>query len=77
MAKKPTIKQQGDQELLALVTKIQQKMNYNRTLDDLSIDQSSDNLIANKILRAKYNFLYREARERQAHSQSVASVVFR
>lgn len=68
MAKKISLKEQGDQALLSLLTKIQQKMIYDRSFDELVIDESEDNLIATKILHAKYNFLYRQVRLRRPKS---------
>ncbi len=75
MAKKKSVKQLGDENLLHLVGELQKKIAYEKTLNSLAMDQSADNLIASKILHAKYNFLYKEARLRNAPSEQTNSVI--
>lgn len=75
MAKKNKIKKQGDQQLITLVEKLQNEIAFQRNLDQTTLDMSDDNLIANKILRAKYSFLYNEARHRHTRFSGITNAV--
>ena len=64
MAKKDKdkIKELGDQKLVAEIEKLQNQISLEQNLDQNTLDLSDDNYVQNKILKAKYTFLYNEAR---------------
>ena len=62
--KKDKIKELGDQKLVAEIEKLQNQIALEQDLDQTTLDLSDDNYIQGKILRAKYTFLYNEARHR-------------
>lgn len=75
MRKKIDIKKLGDGRLIETVTKLQQQIAMQKTFEPTTLDLSNENRIADKILRAKYNFLYNEARKRHTVSSNPDSVI--
>lgn len=69
------IKQAEDEKLMALVEKLQQEISLNKGLDNTTLDMSDDNIVADKILRAEYAFLYDEARYRHASYTGVTNAI--
>ena len=69
------IKQAEDEKLMALVEKLQQKISLSNGLDNMTLDMSDDNIVADKILRAEYAFLYDEARYRHASYTGVTNAI--
>lgn len=69
------IKQAEDEKLMALVEKLQQEISLSKGLDNTTLDMSDDNIVADKILRAEYAFLYDEARYRHASYTGVTSAI--
>lgn len=75
MSKHNKIKEQGDQKLITLVEKLQNEIALQNGLDQNTLDMSDDNLIASKILRAKYTFLYDEARYRHTRFSGITNAI--
>ncbi|MFB5979901.1 YaaL family protein [Lactobacillus delbrueckii] len=69
------IKQAEDEKLMALVEKLQQEISLSNGLDNMTLDMSDDNIVADKILRAEYDFLYDEARYRHASYTGVTNAI--
>ncbi|APP10090.1 hypothetical protein FD23_GL000468 [Lactobacillus delbrueckii subsp. delbrueckii DSM 20074 = JCM 1012] len=69
------IKQAEDEKLMALVEKLQQEISLSNGLDNITLDMSDDNIVADKILRAEYAFLYDEARYRHASYTGVTNAI--
>lgn len=69
------IKQAEDEKMMALVEKLQQEISLSNGLDNLTLDMSDDNIVADKILRAEYAFLYDEARYRHASYTGVTNAI--
>ena len=69
------IKQAEDEKLMALVEKLQQEISLSKGLDSTTLDMSDDNIVADKILRAEYAFLYDEARYRHASYTGVTNAI--
>ncbi len=69
------VKAVGDQELLALIVDLQERLANQHALDSTTLDWSEENEIAIKILHAKYLFLYNEARRRHTKSSIFESVI--
>ncbi|MCD5451570.1 YaaL family protein [Lactobacillus delbrueckii] len=69
------IKQAEDEKLMALVEKLQQEISFSNGLDNMTLDMSDDNIVADKILRAEYAFLYDEARYRHASYTGVTNAI--
>lgn len=69
------IKQAEDAKLMALVEKLQQEISLNKGLDNTTLYMSDDNIVADKILRAEYAFLYDEARYRHASYTGVTNAI--
>ena len=69
------IKQAEDEKLMALVEKLQQEISLSNGLDNTTLDMSDDNIVADKILRAEYAFLYDEARYRHASYTGVTNAI--
>lgn len=69
------IKQAEDEKLMALVEKLQQEISLSNGLDNMTLDISDDNVVADKILRAEYAFLYDEARYRHASYTGVTNAI--
>ncbi len=75
MSKHNKIKEQGDQKLITLVEKLQNETALQNGLDQNTLDMSDDNLVASKILRAKYTFLYDEARYRHTRFSGITNAI--
>lgn len=75
MAKRNKIKEEGDQRLITLVEKLQNQIAFQQDLDQTTLDMSDDNVIASKILRAKYSFLYNEARLRHTRFSGITNAI--
>lgn len=73
--KENKIKKEGDDKLVAVVEKIQNEIALQQDLDQTTLDMSDDNLIASKILRAKYSFLYSEARHRHTRFSGITNAI--
>ncbi|MCD5529013.1 YaaL family protein [Lactobacillus delbrueckii subsp. lactis] len=69
------IKQAEDEKLMALVEKLQQEISLSNGLDNMTLDMSDDNIVADKILRAEYAFLYDEARYCHASYTGVTNAI--
>lgn len=69
------IKQAEDEKLMAFVEKLQQEISLSNGLDNMTLDMSDDNIVVDKILRAKYAFLYDEARYRHASYTGVTNAI--
>lgn len=69
------IKQAEDEKLMALVEKLQQEISLSNGLDNMTLDMSDDNIVADKILRAEYAFLYDEARYRHTSYTGVTNAI--
>ncbi|MBU3829110.1 MAG: YaaL family protein [Candidatus Lactobacillus pullistercoris] len=69
------VKEAGDKKLVALVEKIQNQIALQQDLDHNTLDMSDDNVIANKILQAKYSFLYSEARHRHTRFSGITNAI--
>lgn len=75
MKKKNKIKAEGDQRLVTLVEKLQNEIALQQGLDQNTLDMSDDNLVASKVLRAKYAFLYDEARYRHTRFSGITNAI--
>lgn len=73
--RKDRVKKFGDKELIDLIVKLQNQQANQKMFDQTTIDLSDDNRIAKRILQAKYNFLYEEARRRNTKSSILDSVI--
>ena len=69
IGKRHKVKKAGDERLLKVVAQLQRQL--------ATIDYSFDNRVLNKILHAKFIFLYEEARRRNTKSSSSSSVITR
>lgn len=58
------IKNMGDEWLMTTIENLQEQIAVQKNLDPTTLDMSEDNVVTGKILRAKYSFLYDEARHR-------------
>lgn len=59
---KEKIQELGDRKLVAEIEKLQNQIAREQDLDQNTLDLSDDNYIQGRILKAKYTFLYNEAR---------------
>lgn len=75
MRRRGQVKRLGDERLIEAISRLQKQLANQKIFDQTTIDYSDDNVIANKILHAKYNFLYEEARRRNTKSSSSGSVI--
>lgn len=75
MSKHNKIKEQGDKKLITLVERLQNEIALQNGLDQNTLDMSDDNLVASKILRAKYTFLYDEARYRHTRFSGITNAI--
>ena len=73
--KRDKIKDEGDQKLITLVEKLQNQIALQQDLDQTTLDLSDDNVVANEILRAKYSFLYSEARDRHTRFSGITKAI--
>ncbi|MDF7681948.1 YaaL family protein [Lactobacillus sp. ESL0679] len=69
------VKQMGDDKLVDVIEKLQDEMAVQKSLDPTTLDMSDDNIIANKILQAKYSFLYNEARHRHTRFSGYTNAI--
>lgn len=75
MARKNKVKEEEDKRLITLVEKLQNELALQKDLDQNTLDMSDDNVVANKILRAKYTFLYSEARYRNTSFRGITNAI--
>ncbi|MDF7669038.1 MULTISPECIES: YaaL family protein [unclassified Lactobacillus] len=69
------VKEMGDDKLVAVIEKLQDEIAVQKSLDPTTLDMSDDNIIANKILQAKYSFLYNEARRRHTRFSGYTNAI--
>ncbi|GFZ27296.1 YaaL family protein [Lactobacillus corticis] len=69
------IKELGDQKLIALIEKLQNEISRTSDLDRTTLDMSDENIVASKILKAKYNFAYDEARYRHTRFSGITNAI--
>ena len=69
------VKKLGDQELIKVISRLKSQRANKKMFDQTTIDLSDDNRIADRILQAKYNFLYEEARRRNTKSSILDSAI--
>ncbi|WEV41021.1 YaaL family protein [Lactobacillus sp. ESL0684] len=69
------VKKLGDQRLVMMVEKLQSEIAVQKTLAPTTLDMSTDNIVANKILQAKYSFLYNEARRRNTRFSGYTNAI--
>lgn len=69
------IKLAEDARLMKTVEKLQNEISLNKGLDETTLDLSDDNLIADKVTRAEYAFLYDEARYRHASYTGISNAI--
>lgn len=74
---KNKVKEEGDRRLVTLVEKLQNEIALQNDLNQNTIDMSDDNVVASKILRAKYSFLYDEARHRRTKFSGITNAITR
>lgn len=72
---KHNLREQADSQLMTSIANLQQQLALTKTLSETSLDDSPDNIVALKILKAKYNFLFKEARLRQTSSKGLNNVI--
>lgn len=79
MAKKKIdkIKKLGDQRLIDEIEKLQNQLALEQNLDQNTLDLSDDNYIQGRILKAKYTFLYNEARHRGTRFSGITNAITR
>lgn len=70
------VKHLGDEELIALIEKLQDEIAIQKNLNPTTLDMSEDNIIAGKILLAKYAFLYDEARHRHTRFSGFSNAIY-
>lgn len=70
------VKKLGDEELIALIEKLQEEIAIQKNLNPTTLDMSEDNIIAGKILLAKYTFLYDEARHRHTRFSGFTNAIY-
>lgn len=73
--KKDKIKEEGDQLLVSVIEELQNQLTLQKDLDQTTLDMSDDNLTATAVLRAKYNFLYSEARHRHTIFSGISNAI--
>ena len=69
------IKNMGDEWLMATIEDLQEKLAVQKNLDPTTLDMSEDNVVTGKILRAKYSFLYDEARHRHTRFSGFTNAI--
>lgn len=69
------IKEIGDEWLIITIENLQDQIAVQKTLDPTTLDLSDDNIIASKILQAKYSFLYDEARHRHTRFSGFTNAI--
>ena len=73
--KQAKIKAMGDQKLVAEIEKLQNQIALEQDLDQTTLDLSEDNYVQNRILKAKYTFLYNEARNRGTRFSGITNAI--
>ena len=73
--KQAKIKAMGDQKLVAEIEKLQNQIALEQDLDQTTLDLSEDNYVQNRILKAKYTFLYNEARHRGTRFSGITNAI--
>lgn len=73
--KKNKIKDLGDQRLVSEIEKLQNQLSLEQNLDQNTLDLSDDNYIQGRILKAKYTFLYNEARHRGTRFSGITNAI--
>lgn len=73
--KRDKIKELGDRKLVSEIEKLQNQIALEQDLDKTTLDLSDDNYIQGKILRAKYTFLYNEARYRGTRFSGITNAI--
>lgn len=73
--KQNKVKKLGDDRLVASIEKLQEEIAIQKNLDPTTLDMSENNIVANKILRAKYAFLYNEARYRHTRFSGFTNAI--
>lgn len=73
--KKNKIKDLGDQRLVSEIEKLQNQLALEQNLDQNTLDLSDDNYIQGRILKAKYTFLYNEARHRGTRFSGITNAI--
>ncbi|AFR21408.1 YaaL family protein [Lactobacillus helveticus] len=73
--KKNKIKELGDQKLVTEIEKLQNQLALEQDLDQNTLDLSDDNYIQDRILKAKYTFLYNEARHRGTRFSGITNAI--
>ena len=69
------IKNMGDEWLIATIENLQEQIAVQKNLDPTTLDMSEDNVVTGKILRAKYSFLYDEARRRHTRFSGFTNAI--
>ena len=72
---KNKIKELGDQKLVTEIEKLQNQLALEQDLDQNTLDLSDDNYIQGRILKAKYTFLYNEARHRSTRFSGITNAI--
>ena len=72
---KNKIKELGDQKLVTEIEKLQNQLALEQDLDQNTLDLSDDNYIQGRILKAKYTFLYNEARHRGTRFSGITNAI--
>ena len=72
---KNKIKELGDQKLVTEIEKLQNQLAVEQELDQNTSDLSDDNYIQGRILKAKYTFLYNEARHRGTRFSGITNAI--
>ena len=72
---KNKIKELGDQKLVTEIEKLQNRLALEQDLDQNTLDLSDDNYIQGRILKAKYTFLYNEARHRGTRFSGITNAI--
>ena len=69
------VKKMGDELLIATIEDLQEQIAVQKNLDPTTLDMSEDNVVSGKILRAKYSFLYNEARHRHTRFSGFSNAI--
>ena len=72
---KNKIKELGDQKLVTEIEKLQNQLALEQDLDQNTLDLADDNYIQGRILKAKYTFLYNEARHRGTRFSGITNAI--
>lgn len=75
--KNEKIKKLGDQRLVDEIEKLQNQLSLEQNLDQNTVDLSDDNYVQGRILKAKYTFLYNEARHRGTRFSGITNAITR